>query len=222
MTKTTTPTLAARLEALNAFKVAIIAWARGFSSAEAAWEACSDPHWMLWGLSLWGLAATGRSDDRTLRLFACWCVRHTPLADGRTTWDVLTDPRSRTAVEVAERFAVGDATAEELRVAKDAAWDAVRVAVRPAAREAAGAAARAVTVAGAAVAAAEAAGSYTAGAAAWDAAGAAAREAAGAAAGAAGSDTARAEAWDAAWATARAAQANALRRLVGANPFLGE
>jgi hypothetical protein len=64
------------------------------------------------------------TNDEKLRLFACWCVRNTPLADGRTTWDLLTDDRSRKAVEVAERFAVGKATKDELY----AAWAAAAAA----------------------------------------------------------------------------------------------
>ena len=59
-----------------------------------------------------------------LRLFACHCVRKTPIGDGRTVWDLLTDERSRKAVEVSERFARGEATREELRDARTAAQSA--------------------------------------------------------------------------------------------------
>lgn len=78
---------------------------------------------------------------RERRLYACWCVRNTPLGDGRTVWDLLTDPRSRHAVEVAERYADGLATDEELDAARAAARNAARAAARDAARAAARAAA---------------------------------------------------------------------------------
>jgi hypothetical protein len=61
-----------------------------------------------------------------LRLIATECVRKTPLADGRTVSDLLTDPRSRNAVEVAERFAHGKATRQELAAARAAAEAAAR------------------------------------------------------------------------------------------------
>ena len=117
---------------------------------------------------------------RTTRLFACWCVRNTPLADGRTVWDLLTDDRSKNAVKTAEDFANEKVTKEELDAAWDAAWAAARDAAWAAAWDAAKAAARA--------AARDAA---------WDAAKAAAWAAARDAAWAAAWDAARAAAWDA-------------------------
>ena len=71
-----------------------------------------------------------------LRLFACWCVRHTPLTDGRVVWDLLTDERSRRAVEVSERFAGGEATPQALAAAGYAARDAAGNAAWDAARDA--------------------------------------------------------------------------------------
>ena len=59
--------------------------------------------------------------EENARLFACWCVRHTPLADGRTTWDLLTDKRSRVAIETAERYAKGEVTKRDLNAAGAAA-----------------------------------------------------------------------------------------------------
>jgi len=75
------------------------------------------------------------------RLFACDCAeRALDLFGGEV------DPRSREAIEVARRFARGEATLEELRAARDAAgdaaWAAARNAARDAARDAAWAAAR--------------------------------------------------------------------------------
>jgi len=93
-----------------------------------------------------------------LRLIACECVRKTPFADGRTVWDLLTDPRSRAAVEVAERYAHGKATDGELASARAVAWDAARDAAWEAARDAAWDAALAAAWAAARAAAWEAAG----------------------------------------------------------------
>ena len=115
------------------------------------------------------------------RLFAVWCARQVQ--------HLMTDQRSLDALDVAERYANGEATDQELDAARDAALAAAREAAWAAARSAARAAAGA-----------------TARAAAGAAAGATARAAAGAAARAAARSAAGATARDAAGAAARAAQ----------------
>jgi hypothetical protein len=58
--------------------------------------------------------------DATMLLqeFAYWCAR--------TQWDLLTDQRSRTAIETKARWIRGEATDTELAAARDAAWAATR------------------------------------------------------------------------------------------------
>jgi len=85
-----------------------------------AWDKL-EPTWLIWVATREGVI-----DDRTLRLFACRSVRQ--------VWHLLTDARSRSAVETAERYAVGEATLGELTAARaaevvawaaeDAAWAA--------------------------------------------------------------------------------------------------
>ena len=96
---------------------------------------------------IWAATRKGMLDDRTLRLFACKCVRE--------VWHLLTDERSRKAVEVAELYAVGEATDEELAAAWDAAMAAARDAAMAAARDAAMAAAWDAAMAAAGAAARE-------------------------------------------------------------------
>lgn len=63
--------------------------------------------------AIWCLrAVTGH--DREIRLFAVWCARQVE--------HMMTDARSKNALNVAERHANGQATYVELDVAKDAAW----------------------------------------------------------------------------------------------------
>jgi hypothetical protein len=73
---------------------------------ECEWLTCVDPNLMLVELS-------GRVSARKLRLFAAACCRH--------IWHLLPDQRSRTAVEVAERYADGLAGKRALAAAKAAA-----------------------------------------------------------------------------------------------------
>ena len=82
--------------------------------------------------ALWCLrAVTGH--DKEIRLFAVWCARQVQ--------HMMADQRSVNALDVAERFANGDATEEELNAARDAAgaadWDAASAAAWDAARDAA-------------------------------------------------------------------------------------
>ena len=124
--------------------------------------------------AIWCLrAVAGR--DREIRLFAVWCARQVQ--------HLLKDQRSLDAIDVAERYANGQATEAELAAAADAAWEAIRDTADVAGEAAAWEAIRDT---------ADVAGE----AAAWAAARAAAREAADAA-------------WGAAWAAARAAGADA-------------
>ena len=134
--------------------------------------------------AIWCLRAV-EGYDREIRLYAVWCARQVQ--------HLMTDPRSIAALDVAERFAHGVATQQELAAASASAspaWDAARA-----------------TANGAATAA--------------DAAADAARATANGAAEDAAEDAAWAAAWalaeDAEWAAdaaaARAAQEKRLRQL---------
>lgn len=139
---------------------------------QEVWQTAK-PEWLLW-IAIRPSVLT----EKELRLFAVFCAR--------SVEHLLTDDRSRNAIAVAERFANGQATVEELAAARSAAWDA----------------ARAASAASAARAAAWAAAWATALATAWDAAWDAGRATAW--------DAAR-DAREAAWATAWDAQAAWLR-----------
>ena len=98
-------------------------WALSISGDMAdVWNAMIEQGKHAW--LLWTATRPGVFSDSTLRKLAYRFVRETPLADGRKVWDLLTDERSRRAVEVAERYADGKATAQELAAARDAAYAA--------------------------------------------------------------------------------------------------
>jgi hypothetical protein len=79
---------------------------------EANWNACTSPEAMLDVVQEAGLLT-----DRKARLFS--------VAVCRRIWHLLSDERSRRAVEVAERFADGAAAREELDAACCSAREAV-------------------------------------------------------------------------------------------------
>jgi hypothetical protein len=78
---------------------------------EEEWRLCSEPDPML-------AVVRSKGTDRKFRLFAAACCRD--------HWHLLTDERSRTAVDMAERFANDEITAGELERAATAAAEAVR------------------------------------------------------------------------------------------------
>jgi len=113
--------------------------------------------------ALWCLRAV-QGRDKEIRLFAVWCARQVQ--------HLMTDKRSTDALDVAERFANGEASQQERGAASSAAWAAAGDAASSAAWAAAGDAAR-----GAASSAAWAAAGDAARGAAWAAARAAAGDA---------------------------------------------
>jgi len=82
------------------------------------------PTWLIWIATRPGVLT-----ERELRLFAVYCAR--------SVQHLLTDPRSIKAIDVAERYANGEATEEELEAAQDVAWEAAWVVAQGAAQGAA-------------------------------------------------------------------------------------
>jgi hypothetical protein len=75
---------------------------------ETDWLAAAEPLAMLDYLR-------GKVSDRKLRLYACACVRR--------RWELLRWPTPRQAVELAERFAEGNATADEVEAMRQQAQE---------------------------------------------------------------------------------------------------
>jgi len=96
-----------------------IEWANG-KDLETAWNTCERGDWMIWLLT----ESQNEVTDKQLRLIAVECCR--------SIQHLMKDQRSINAVDVAERYANGEATDEELKEAKEAAratW-AVKSAMR--------------------------------------------------------------------------------------------
>ena len=99
-------------------------WAAQFATLDEAWDACTDPGWMLW------LADRTRfPQEAAVRMAVAFARRVLPFATGDAA-----EP-ARIAIETAERWLRGEATVEECRAASyaaraagDAAWAAVSAA----------------------------------------------------------------------------------------------
>lgn len=97
------------------------AWAiKNTTDMQHAWTKLN-PDWLLWVATRAGILT-----DKELRLFAVFCARQVE--------HLLTDERSKNAIDVAESFANEEATKDELTAAWAAAFDAAREAARAAAR----------------------------------------------------------------------------------------
>jgi hypothetical protein len=84
------------------------AYARTQKSLAEVWDNCPKLEWLFWML-----AKQPNKPEKELRLFAVWCARQVQ--------HLMKDKRSLDALDVAERFALGKASVEELRAARGAA-----------------------------------------------------------------------------------------------------
>ncbi len=118
----TRPDLATVLRALEACDEAL-SWAAPFGARwEDALEACRDRRWLTWLAG--ALLRRGHLRREVLVLCACACarlaLRHVPAGQ---------DCAQR-AIETAERWARGQATSDDVRAARDAAYAAAACAAR--------------------------------------------------------------------------------------------
>ncbi len=88
-------------------------WAEQCDTLEEAWKTCPSPEPLIWALR-----KAGFQELRPLMVWACWCVRQVA--------HFLTEQQSMQALEVADRFAEGNATIEELTAMTGAAQQAER------------------------------------------------------------------------------------------------
>lgn len=97
-----------------------VAFAQGFNSFQAAWDACERGDWMLWWIGRTMRGGPMSAERRPLVRVGCACAR-LALPYVRAGED-----RPRLAIEIAERWANGDdtVTREQLRASAYAAADA--------------------------------------------------------------------------------------------------
>lgn len=96
---------------------------QSFPTFVAWWRATKNPAYLLW------LLANVGYPPNVFRRLAYRCIRETRLAENTTpdnvVWDLLND-RSRRALEVAERYNIGQATPEEFKKARRVLRDVLR------------------------------------------------------------------------------------------------
>src|SRR4030043_1758784 len=84
-------------------------WVKTQKSAATAWRNCERGDWMLW------LAKKLNVDDRKLTMAKAMCAKQVE--------HLMTDQRSRDALDACIRYAKGEITRKELNVAAAAAYD---------------------------------------------------------------------------------------------------
>ena len=153
------PHWSAALRTLSACSEAV-EWASTQPSLRAAWEACERADWMLW---LAGRVATTKARRKLVVLASCACartaLRHVPMVESRPL----------RAIETTERWCRGEATLEDVMLARSAAAASAYASAYAAYASAYAAAASAYASASAAAASAyaSAASAYASAAAAW-------------------------------------------------------
>ena len=105
------------------------------------WDKCPRADWMLWMLRMLKVY------DQSVSRFLVKMLREQPIKEGKTLYDLMTDERSRTCVDVLEKFLDGKATIAELKNARSAAYAYATAAAASASAAAAYAAAAAATAA---------------------------------------------------------------------------
>ena len=105
-------TILSRLDACSNART----WAKTQPDLQTAWRECKRSDWMIWLIA----RTTLDQDDPRLRLMAC------DFAEAALVYVPAGEDRPRQAIEVARKFAAGEATREELAAARDAARAAAR------------------------------------------------------------------------------------------------